>query len=146
MKDDLDDFKKSLDEEKAFPTETNCSIDADWIVHQMMRTDQMLAILDTINILIEDIQSPSLQVKARAKVKELTKERIDQLLAEASAEANEKTFCDEGTATTETNKGELLQDDIAKLTAKTDHAAVRTTRLEDEVKELQAELAASAKL
>jgi len=79
-----------------------------------------------------------------AKVKGLIKEMIDRLLAEAAAEANEKAFCDEETAKTETKKGEL-QDDIAKLTAKIDQAAARSTRLKDEVKELQAELAALAK-
>jgi len=80
-----------------------------------------------------------------AKVKGLIKEMIDRLLAEAAAEADEKAFCDEETAKTETKKGEL-QDDIAKMTAKIDQAASRSTRLKDEVKELQAELAALAKL
>jgi len=80
-----------------------------------------------------------------AKVKGLIKEMIDRLLAEAAAEASEKAFCDEETAKTETKKGEL-QDDIAKLTAKIDQSTARSTRLKDEVKELQAELAALAKL
>jgi len=80
-----------------------------------------------------------------AKVKGLINEMIDRLVAEAAAEASEKAFCDEETAKTETKKGEL-EDDIAKLTAKIDQAASRSTRLKDEVKELQAELAALAKL
>merc|ERR1719364_268391 len=80
-----------------------------------------------------------------AKVKGLITSMIDRLTAEAAAEADEKAYCDEETAKTETKKGEL-QDDIAKLTAKIDQASARSTRLKDEVKELQAELAALAKL
>merc|ERR1719420_2902502 len=80
-----------------------------------------------------------------AKVKGLIKEMIDRLMAEAAAEASEKAFCDEETAKTETKKGEL-QDDIAKLTARIDQASARSTRLKDEVKELQEELAALAKM
>jgi len=80
-----------------------------------------------------------------AKVKGLIREMIDRLMAEAAAEASEKAFCDEETAKTETKKGEL-QDDISKLTAKIDQASARSARLKDEVKELQAELAALAKL
>jgi len=80
-----------------------------------------------------------------AKVKGLIKEMVDRLMAEAAAEASEKAFCDEETAKTETKKGEL-QDDITKLTAKIDQASARSARLKDEVKELQAELAALAKL
>jgi len=79
------------------------------------------------------------------KVKGLIKEMIDRLVAEAAEEASEKAFCDEETAKTENKKGEL-EDDIAKLTAKIDQAAARSTRLKDEVKELQAELAALANL
>jgi chromosome segregation ATPase len=80
-----------------------------------------------------------------AKVKGLIREMIDRLVAEAGAEASEKAFCDEETAKTTAKKSEL-QDDIARLTAKIDQATSRSTRLKDEVKELQAELAALAKM
>jgi len=80
-----------------------------------------------------------------AKVKGLIRDMIDRLVAEAGAEASEKAFCDEETAKTTAKKSEL-QDDIAKLTAKIDQAAARSTRLKDEVKELQGELAALAKM
>ena len=76
-----------------------------------------------------------------AKVKGIIKDMIDRWLAEA---VNEKAFCNEDTAT-ETTKGEL-QDDITKLTAKSDQAAAQSTRLQDEVKELQVELAALVNL
>merc|ERR1719152_847723 len=79
-----------------------------------------------------------------AKVKGLITSMIDRLTAEAAAEADEKAYCDEETAKTQTKKGEL-QDDIAKLTAKIDQATARSERLKAEVKELQAELAALAK-
>merc|ERR1719335_477426 len=69
---------------------------------------------------------------------------IDRLTAEAAAEADEKAYCDEETAKTQTKKGEL-QDDIAKLTAKIDQATARSERLKAEVKELQEELATLAK-
>merc|ERR1719443_1671072 len=69
---------------------------------------------------------------------------ITRLEKEAAAEAAEKAFCDEEMAKTEAKKSEL-EDDIAKLTAKIDKAAATSARLKDEVKELQAELAAIAK-
>merc|ERR1719453_1873392 len=80
-----------------------------------------------------------------AKVKGLIQELIDRLVAEAAAEAEEKEYCDSEMAKTEEKKTEL-DDDIAKLTAKIDKAAARSAKLKDEVKELQAELAALAKL
>jgi len=79
------------------------------------------------------------------KVKGLIRELIDRLLAEAQAEATEKAYCDEQMAKTEAKKSEL-EDDIAKLTAKIDQAAARSATLKDEVKELQEELAALAKM
>jgi len=78
------------------------------------------------------------------KVRGLINELIDRLVAEAAAEATEKAYCDEEMAKTEEKKGEL-SDDIAKLTGKIDKAAAASAQLKEEVKELQAELAALAK-
>merc|ERR1719426_114385 len=78
------------------------------------------------------------------KVKGLITELIDRLMAEAAAEATEKAYCDEQMAKTEAKKSEL-EADIASLTAKIDKAAAASARLKEEVKELQAELAALAK-
>merc|ERR1712039_735951 len=57
----------------------------------------------------------------------------------------EKAYCDEQIAKTEAKKAEL-EEDIAKLTSKIDTAAARSAGLKEDVKELQAELAALAKL
>merc|ERR1711972_917422 len=65
--------------------------------------------------------------------------------AEAQAEASEKAYCDEQMAKTEQKQTEL-EEDIAKLTSKIDTAASRSAGLKEDVKELQAELAALAKL
>merc|ERR1719281_1375033 len=80
-----------------------------------------------------------------AKVKGLIEQMITKLQNQAAEEATEKAYCDEGMAKTEAKKSEL-NEDIAKLTAKIDQAAARSATLKDEVKELQAELAALAKL
>merc|ERR1719240_726990 len=53
-------------------------------------------------------------------------------------------YCDEEMSKTEAKKSEL-DDEIAKLVTKMDQAASSSTRLKDEVKEAQAELAALAK-
>merc|ERR1719453_950706 len=74
-----------------------------------------------------------------SKVKGLIMDLITRLEKEAAAEATEKAYCDEQMAKTE------LEDDIAALTAKIDKAAAASARLKEEVKELQAELAALAK-
>merc|ERR550532_2640513 len=68
-----------------------------------------------------------------------------KLEAEASSEATEKAYCDEQIARTEEKKGEL-EYDISKLTAKIDQAAAKSAGLKEDVKELQAELAALARL
>merc|ERR1712039_507395 len=57
----------------------------------------------------------------------------------------EKAYCDEQIAKTEAKKAEL-EEDIAKLTSKIDTAAARSAGLKEDVKQLQAELAALAKL
>jgi hypothetical protein len=80
-----------------------------------------------------------------AKVKGLIQDMIDRLLKEAAAEATEKAFCDDEMAKTEEKKADL-QSDIAKLTSKIDMAAARSAKLKEEVKTLQEELAALAKL
>merc|ERR1712194_703081 len=75
----------------------------------------------------------------------LISDMISKLEAEAQAEATEKAYCDEQIAKTESKKAEL-EEDIAKLTSKIDTAAARSAGLKEDVKELQAELAALAKL
>merc|ERR1719436_1042224 len=80
-----------------------------------------------------------------AKVKGLISEMISKLEAEADAEAEEKAWCDEQIAKTEEKKTDL-ESDIAKLTAKIDVASAKSADLKKQVKELQAELAALAKL
>merc|ERR1740138_801150 len=79
------------------------------------------------------------------KVKGLIQDMIMKLEAEAQAAATEKAWCDEQMAKTETKKSEL-DEDIAKLTSKIDVASARSTSLKEEVKILQGELAALAKL
>jgi len=78
------------------------------------------------------------------KIKGLISDLISKLEAEADSEATEKVYCDEQTARTEEKKGELEQD-MSKLTAKIDQAAAKSAGLKEDVKELQAELAALAK-
>merc|ERR1712226_713700 len=80
-----------------------------------------------------------------AKVKGLISEMINKLEAEADAEATEKAWCDEQIAKTEEKKTDL-ESDIAKLTGKIDVASAKSTDLKKQVKELQADLAALAKL
>merc|ERR1719401_2134647 len=79
------------------------------------------------------------------KVKGLIQDMIMKLESEAQAAATEKAWCDEQMAKTEEKKSEL-DDDIAKLTSKIDVASARSASLKAEVKELQGELAALAKL
>lgn len=80
------------------------------------------------------------------KVKGLIMDAISQQLeAEANAETTEKASCDEQLAKTQAKKEEL-DDDIAKLTVKIDQAISKSANLEEEVHELQNELAALSKL
>merc|ERR1719504_327182 len=79
------------------------------------------------------------------KVKGLIQDMIIKLESEAAAAATEKAWCDEQMAKTEAKKSEL-DEDIAKLTTKIDTAAAKSAQLKAEVKELQGELAALAKL
>merc|ERR1712045_274673 len=61
------------------------------------------------------------------------------------AEATEKAYCDEQLAKTKAKKEEL-DDDIEKLTVKSDQATSKTAKLKEEVQELESELAALTKL
>merc|ERR1712032_1406781 len=80
-----------------------------------------------------------------AKVKDLITQMISKLEAEADAESTEKAWCDEQIAKTEEKKVDL-ESDIDKLTSKIDVATAKSADLKSQVKELQAELAALAKL
>jgi len=79
------------------------------------------------------------------KVKGLIQSMIDQLTAEAEAEATEKAYCDEQLAKTKSRKDEL-DEDIAKLTVKIDQATSRSATLSEQVRVLEQELAELAKL
>merc|ERR1719226_420896 len=79
------------------------------------------------------------------KVKGLITDLIAKLEAEASAAAEEKAYCDDQIAKTEEKKQEL-EEDIAALVSKIDKAAATSASLKADVKELQGELAALAKL
>jgi len=79
-----------------------------------------------------------------AKVKGLISDLISRLEKEADADATEKAWCDEQMAKTELKKSELNAE-IAKLTSKIDQAAAKSAGLKEEVKDLQAQLAALAK-
>jgi chromosome segregation ATPase len=78
------------------------------------------------------------------KVKGLISDLITRLEKEADADATEKAYCDEQMAKTEAKKSEL-EGVIAKLTAKIDQSAAASATLKDEVKALEAALAALAK-
>jgi hypothetical protein len=80
-----------------------------------------------------------------AKVKGLIEDMITQLTEEAAAEAQEKAYCDEQLAKTKAKKEEL-DDDIEKLTVKSDQATSKSAKLKEEVQELESELAALTKL
>jgi len=79
------------------------------------------------------------------KVKGLIEDMITQLEEEAAAEAQEKAYCDEQLAKTKAKKEEL-DDDIEKLTVKTDQATSKSAKLKEEVQDLESELAALTKL
>jgi len=80
-----------------------------------------------------------------AKVKGLINDMIAKLLKEAEDEAGEKAYCDEEMSKTKAKKDELT-DTIEKLSAKIDLATTTSTRLKEEVKVLQEELVAVAKM
>merc|ERR1719453_2399358 len=70
---------------------------------------------------------------------------IEKLTKTMQAEAEEKAWCDEQMAKTEAKQTEL-EDDVAKLTSKIDQDKAASGKLKDQVRELQGELAALAKL
>jgi len=78
------------------------------------------------------------------KVKGLIQNMIAKLESEAGAEATEKAYCDEQLAKTAAKKAEL-EDDVARQTSRIDRAAARSAQLKEEIKTLEAELAALAK-
>jgi len=80
-----------------------------------------------------------------AKIKGLIQDMITKLEREAGSEATEKAYCDEQIAKTEFKKGEL-EDDIAKATSRIDQSAAKSAQLKEQIKVLEAELAALTKL
>jgi chromosome segregation ATPase len=78
------------------------------------------------------------------KIKGLISDMIAKLESEAESDATEKAYCDEEMAETEAKKAEL-DSTIESLTTKIDRAASKSAGLKEDVKELQAELAALAK-
>jgi hypothetical protein len=79
-----------------------------------------------------------------AKVKGLIESMIGKLEKEAEEDATEKAYCDEEMMKTEMKRGELM-DDVAKLSAKIDQASSKSVALSEDIKQLEAELAALMK-
>eukprot|EP00929_Paragymnodinium_shiwhaense_P027374 TRINITY_DN1607_c0_g1_i1.p1 TRINITY_DN1607_c0_g1~~TRINITY_DN1607_c0_g1_i1.p1 ORF type:complete len:676 (+),score=272.60 TRINITY_DN1607_c0_g1_i1:96-2123(+) len=79
-----------------------------------------------------------------AKVKGMVEGMITKLEDEAEADANQKAFCDKELAEA-TAKKEDMSTDVQKLTTKVDQNTAASTKLKEEVKELQRELAENAK-
>merc|ERR1719453_497463 len=77
------------------------------------------------------------------KIKGMIGDMIAKLEKEAEEDATEKAYCDEEMAKTEAKKADL-EGDLSKVTAKIDQAAA-TAKRKEQVKELQAQLAALAK-
>merc|ERR1712008_190650 len=79
-----------------------------------------------------------------AKVKGLIESMIAKLEKEAEEDATEEAYCDEEMRKTEMKRGELM-DDEAKLSAKIDQASSKSVALSEDIKQLEAELAALMK-
>jgi chromosome segregation ATPase len=78
------------------------------------------------------------------KIKGMIGDMIAKLEKEAEEDATEKAYCDEEMAKTEAKKADL-EGDLSKVTAKIDQAAATSAKRKEQVKELQAQLAALAK-
>jgi chromosome segregation ATPase len=78
------------------------------------------------------------------KIKGMISDQIAKLEKEAEDDATEKAYCDEEMAKTEAKKADL-EGDLSKVTAKIDQAAATSAKRKEQVKELQAQLAALAK-
>jgi chromosome segregation ATPase len=78
------------------------------------------------------------------KIKGMIGDMIAKLEKEAEDDATEKAYCDEEMAKTEAKKADL-EGDLSKVTAKIDQAAATSAKRKEQVKELQAQLAALAK-
>merc|ERR1740124_1592362 len=78
------------------------------------------------------------------KIKGLISDMIGKLEKEAEEDATEKAYCDEEMSKTEAKKSDL-EGIVAKLSAKIDKDAATSAKRKEEVKELQARLAALAK-
>eukprot|EP00929_Paragymnodinium_shiwhaense_P088859 TRINITY_DN4916_c0_g2_i2.p1 TRINITY_DN4916_c0_g2~~TRINITY_DN4916_c0_g2_i2.p1 ORF type:complete len:675 (+),score=321.68 TRINITY_DN4916_c0_g2_i2:66-2090(+) len=79
-----------------------------------------------------------------AKVKEMVSSMITKLEDEASADSNQKAFCDKELAEANAKK-EAATTELEKLTTKVDQNTAASTKLKSEVAELQKELAEVAK-
>jgi predicted nucleic acid-binding Zn-ribbon protein len=79
-----------------------------------------------------------------SKIKGMIGDMIAKLEKEAEEDATEKAYCDEEMAKTEAKKADL-EGDLSKVTAKIDQAAATSAKRKEQVKELQAQLAALAK-
>jgi len=79
------------------------------------------------------------------KVKGLIQDMITQLEEEAAAEVQEKAYCDEQLSKTKAKKEEL-DDDLGRLTVKSDQSTSKIAKLKEKVQELESELAALTKL
>jgi hypothetical protein len=75
-----------------------------------------------------------------AKVKGLISDMLDKLESDATADANQKAYCDKEMAESH-DKEEDMKNDIAKLSTKLDQMSSRSAKLKDEVAKLQKELA-----
>jgi len=78
------------------------------------------------------------------KIKGLISDMIAKLEKEAEADATEKAYCDEEMAKTEAKKSDL-EATVSKLSAKIDQDAATSAKRKEQVKELQARLAALAR-
>jgi len=79
-----------------------------------------------------------------AKVKGMVNDMIAKLEAEAEADATQKGFCDKELAEANAKKEEATTE-LEKLTTKVDQNTATSTKLKEEVKELQRQLAENAK-